>query len=80
MLPEKKRIDHASDDAEENQQINFAWILLMGVQMGFSETDVKQMYFGKWSDLFQEYKKLHNFKVKKYLFKETKKPVSLLSL
>lgn len=48
--------------------------------MGFSEINVKQMYFGKWSDLFQEYKKLHNFRMKKYLFEEEKKPVSLLDL
>ena len=80
MFPKKKRIDHAEEREEEPQPVNFAWILMIGVQMGFSETEIKRMYFGKWSDLFEEYKKFYNFKIKSGLFKEQEEQVSLLDL
>lgn len=38
------------------------------------------MYFAKWSQLFKEYAKLHNIRMKKGLFHEEKKPVSMLDL
>lgn len=80
MLHEKKPEYHAGGEVEEKQQINFAWILMIGTQMGFSKEEIRYMYFGEWSDLFAEYKKFYNFKMKKYLFKEAEKPVSMLDL
>lgn len=37
------------------------------------------MYMGKWCDLFEEYKKMHNIKMKRQIFEE-KKIVSMLDL
>lgn len=53
---------------------------MIGMEMGFSEVEVRRMYFGKWSDLFQEYKKIYNFKQTKIPFKVEEKPVSMLDL
>lgn len=38
------------------------------------------MYFGKWVDLFQEFKRMHNMKMKRMIFEEEKKVVSLMDL
>lgn len=37
------------------------------------------MYLGKWIEMFEQFKKFYNFKMKKGLFKE-EKAVSLLDL
>lgn len=50
------------------------------MEIGYNEKEISRMYFGKWCDLFEEYKKLYNFKLKKYLFKEEEKEVSLMDL
>ena len=38
------------------------------------------MYFGKWADLFQEFKRMHNMKMKRMIFEEKKKVTSLMDL
>lgn len=38
------------------------------------------MYLGKWCDLFVHFKKMHNMKMKKMIFAEPKKEVSILDL
>ena len=38
------------------------------------------MYLGKWSDLFECYKKDYNFAAKRMLYAEERKKVSLLSI
>ena len=48
----------------------------MGLQIGYTE---REMYYGKWYDLFREFKEWHNFKTKKGLF-EKKEIVSMLAL
>ena len=80
MLPEKKREIHAeSGEDSEPEPINFAWIILIGMEIGYSEQEIARMYFGKWCDMYEEYQKLYNFKTRKCLFEE-KKEVSLLDL
>ena len=37
------------------------------------------MYFGKWADLFKEFKKMHNIRMKRATFEE-QKTVSLMDL
>ena len=51
----------------------------MGIQMGYREREIEHMYFGKWIDLFEEFKKWHNFKMKKGMYEE-RKVVSMLDL
>ena len=52
----------------------------MGMQIGYSEREISHMYFGKWADLFREFKKMHNYKVKRILFEEEIKISSLMDL
>ena len=42
---------------------------MMGLQMGFSRMKFDICIFGEWSDLFDEYKRIYNFKIKKMLFR-----------
>ena len=51
----------------------------MGMQMGYSENEIAHMYFGKWCDLFTEYKKIHNMRIELMIFEE-KKVTSMLDL
>lgn len=53
---------------------------MIGMKIGYAEREVAHMYFGKWCDLFEEYKKLHNFEVSRTLFKAAEKERSLMDL
>lgn len=79
MLCVKKRVIHAEDYEENEEPINFAWIVFVGMEIGYSEREIAHMYYGKWSDLHEEYKKMHNIRMKRMTFEE-KKVVSLLDL
>ena len=39
-------------------------------QMGYRECEIARMYFGKWCDLFTEYKKIHNIQMQRMIFEE----------
>lgn len=82
MFCSKKRKNHVEDNWEEEEEsspINFAWIVFVGMEIGYSEKEIAHMYYGKWSDLHEEYKKMHNIRMKKMVFEE-KKVASLLDL
>ena len=51
----------------------------MGLQMGYTEKEISQMYLGKWLELYIHFKWFHNFKMKRCIFEEKRK-VSLLDL
>jgi len=83
VLPEKKREDHAESGEEEEGgtfEIDFAWVVFTGLRMGYREREVKHLSYGKWSDLFGHYRKMHNADVKKMVFEEPEKEVSILDL
>ena len=48
--------------------------------MGYREREVKHLSYGKWSNLFDHYRKMHNAGVKKMVFEEPEKEVSKLDL
>ncbi len=80
MFQPKKRKDHAGDgDDTGDLTLDFAWIVFMGVQMGFTEKEISRMYLSKWDELFDQFKKYHNFKMQRGLFK-AQKVASLLDL
>ena len=81
MFRTKKREDHAgSEEPEESsRQLDFAWLVFMGLQMGYTEKEVSRMYLGKWLELYTHFKWFHNFKMKRCIFEEKRK-VSLLDL
>lgn len=51
----------------------------MGMQMGYTEKEVSRMYLGKWMEMFEHFKKFHNFRMKRGLYQE-KERISLLDL
>ena len=49
------------------------------MQIGYREKEIAHMYMGKWLDLFDEFKKMHNITMKRMTFEE-KKVVSMMDL
>ena len=49
------------------------------MRIGYTEREIAHMYLGKWSDLYDEFKKMHNISMKRQVFEE-KKVASLLEL
>lgn len=49
------------------------------MDIGYAEKEVAHMYLGKWQDLFEEWKKMHNIRMKRMVFEE-KKVQSLMDL
>ena len=83
MLPGKKRPDHADEGDEGDGEpiiLDFAWILFVALELGYREKEVACMYYGKWCDLFEVYKKMHNIRMRRVTFEEPRKEVSLLDL
>lgn len=62
----KKREDHAESDGEN--RIDFAWIVFVGMQIGYTEKEISRMYFGKWHDMYEQFKVYHNMKMRRCLF------------
>lgn len=54
-------------------------MVYVGMQIGYCESDIAHMYFGKWMDLYEEFKKMHNIRIKRMVFTE-KKVESLIDL
>lgn len=61
-------MSHAKE-SEEDKEINFAWLLIYGMQMGFAEEEIERMTFGKWLDCFEVYKRCHNMKASGMIYK-----------
>lgn len=50
------------------------------MQIGYKEKEIAHMHWGKWCDLFDKYKYMHNMKMKKVIFEEQKIVSSLMDL
>lgn len=81
MFCKKKRSDHVEEYeiGSESEPINFAWLVFIGMQIGYTEKEISHMYLGKWFDLYDEFKKMHNISMRRQVFGE-KKVASLLDL
>lgn len=83
MFSKKKRKDHAEElderSDEDPEPINFAWVILIGMEIGYTEREISQMYFGKWCDMYEEWQRFYNFKTQKGIF-ERKTRTSILEL
>ena len=66
-----KRDNHAGEGGEP-EPINFAWVVLIGMRIGYTEKEVAHMYFDKWCDLFEEFKKMHNITMRRQVFEQQK--------
>lgn len=72
MFPHKKI--KPGTKKEEEKPIDVAWILFIGVaKFNYHEKEIYLMQIGKWMELFEIYKSIHNFETMKNLY-ETDAP------
>ncbi|WP_460309712.1 hypothetical protein [Waltera acetigignens] len=65
----RKKIGARGIQSEEDTTMDFPWLYQMGVTcLGFTHRTVRQQYMGLWMDLFEIYKRHHNFQAKRGLF------------
>ncbi len=50
------------------------------MDMGYTEREVGQMYFGKWADLYFEWKRLHNMRMQRMIFRDAEEVGSVMDL
>lgn len=55
-------------------------MIIVMMDIGYSEREVGHMYFGKWEDLYYEWKKLHNMRMERMVFKGTEEVHSLMDM
>ena len=70
---EKENEDHEVDgyqDPDKKTLIDFAWVVYVGLQIGYTEREVAHMYYSKWVEMFKQFKKHHNMIIKKVGWKE----------
>lgn len=70
----KKRPDR--QEGKENK-IDFNWVMITGLQMGFSVNQIKHLRLGQWSDLFDSWAVIFNMKQEHKIFRLPEKEVSL---
>jgi hypothetical protein len=78
-----KKITARGINREEDKPIDFSWIIFIGMnKLGFTYKQVRKMYFGFWVELFENYKKQHNFEMKRALYSlhEEDEEISSLSV
>ena len=57
MFSDKKTEPQSENDEESGKPIDFDWVYLIGIAgMGFTETQIDQMYLGRFLDFFEIYK------------------------
>lgn len=65
-------------NVEENPKLDFEFILLWSMQMGFTAREAWRLTYGQWSDYFEEYKKIYNMKMRQVLFTEPRQIESIM--
>ena len=80
MPDTKKPQDHAGSQSDDgSSEIDFAWCIFIGMQIGYTERQIARMYYGKWVDMYQEFKKYHNMKINRIVF-DSDEVVSIMDL
>lgn len=67
MFRNKKRYARHGKQ-EESKPIDFAWLKVAALQIGFTYTEYGALYFGELRDMIEEYKKIHNRQVQKHIY------------
>lgn len=49
--------------------MDFSRIYAIGLRMGLTYKEVQHLRYGKWYDLFEDFKTLYNFEIKKNIYK-----------
>lgn len=66
----------------EDTPIDFAWLIYIGMtKLGFTFREIGHLTLGRWTDLFETYKRTYNFETKKGLYSlNEEEPISSLSV
>ena len=64
---------------DKDPQIDFEWVYAWAMQMGFTYQEARRLEYGKWSDFFEAYKKIHNMRVTQTMFPEPRKVESIMA-
>ena len=64
-----KKITPASGTGQAPEPIDFSWVFVIGMRMGFTYSETGHLYFGRWNDLFEAWKEQYNFETKKMIYK-----------
>lgn len=65
----RKKIIPVKDTEKNREPIDFDWIYMIGMKLGFSYSEVQHLYWGKWNDMVEYWKEQHNFETKKMIYK-----------
>ena len=64
-------------NSNDEQPIDFPWLYFIGMtKLGFTYKQVGRMCFGFWVDLFEVFKKQHNFEMRRGLYAMEEHPES----
>lgn len=59
------------DPEEEHTEIDFERIYLIGrARCYLTQEELYRMTFGRWADIFHEYRRIYNFETKNMLYKD----------
>lgn len=82
MFCSKKSVPGKKNRKEETP-VDFPWLKYIGVnRLGFTYAQVGHLYFGEWLELFEAFKKQHNFEMRRMLYgrAEEEEPISSLDV
>lgn len=57
-------------DPEKKTLIDFARVVYIGMQAGYTERELSKMYYSKWLKIFEQFKWHHNLIVQRRGWKE----------
>ena len=56
-------------DPEKKALLDIPWIIYVGMQAGYTETEVAHMYYSKWQQVYKQFQRHHNMVITKKVYK-----------
>ena len=76
MFCYQKKREHEREDEEEHNIIDFDYVAMqMRIEFLIPDSDIYLYTYGQYVDMFNAYKYIHNFRVKKMLYEDVEKEV-----
>lgn len=76
MFRYQKKREHEREDEEEHNIIDFDYVAMqMRIEFLIPDSDIYLYTYGQYVDMFNAYKYIHNFRVKKMLYEDVEKEV-----
>ena len=76
MFCYQKKREHEREDEEEHNIIDFDYVAMqMRIEFLIPDSDIYLYTYGQYVDMFNAYKYIHNFRVKKMLYEDVEKEI-----